>query len=128
MATVTTGGTSEKRTNELTLYPLGIRLPVSEKKTAKDQQTPNFSVGNDFCGPKPLNINKYLNKQNKSSIEINKPRNKGGRQHQLKKLIRLCKELLELELSKEEREHYEQILKENKTKLNNVKRGKKKHK
>lgn len=129
MATVTTGGTPEKRTNELTLYPLGTRLPVIKKKAAKNQKIPNFSSGNDYGGPKPLNINKYLNKQNKNkSTEISKPRNKGGRQHQLKNLIRLCKKLLELELSIEEREHYEKILKENKTKLNNLKRGKRKNK
>lgn len=109
-------------------YPLGPLTPEHFKILKYRPQAKPSEGAQDLskCGPKPISIDKYIKKPKAETVpEPPKKRTCGGRQAQLKKLIRICIELLKICTSKEEIEKYEKLLKKTKNELNRLKKGKK---
>lgn len=111
-------------------YPLG---PITDKQRAilrcRPCSTKQIELDPEICGPKPININKYLNKNNKlqkvekSEIKL-KRKQRGGRRQKVKKIVNICKDLLKICTSEVEIEKYTKLLEMNRAKLNKIKKNK----
>lgn len=112
----------ERRVDNLTLYPAGSQIPRYQQPSTQHK---NSEVDNYKAGPKPININKFINKKTKVEEIKKKPINiRGGKKHQLKKEVQKYKELLKICTTNEEQIKYNILLSKAKNELNRIRKKK----